>query len=413
MTPLSCSWLLRLAALCHLTILLAGQHHGVKKCRITCNKMTSRIPVANLFRYEQNHESCGKRAIILETRRHKLFCADPAEKWVQEAMAQLDRRAAALTQNGGTFEKQIGVGEPRTTPATRGMYQYAVSEADATGESSSLELTPSQEAQRALGTSPGLPTGVAGSSGTRSPSASKAEGEGPPAGPEVTELLTVAAISTTISTAVEGQSSTASQPGAGLWADGGASEVPSEVPSTEAPSSQGPSIEAPTISYSAPEDNVGSEGQPVWVKEQSPMPENSPESEEMGPITAHTDAFLDWGPGSTAHASVVSVSSDEAPSREPGTEGSWASKAEEPIHATMDPQRLGVIITPVPDSQAATRRQAVGLLAFLGLLFCLGVAMFAYQSLQGCSRKMAGEMVDGLRYVPRSCGSNSYVLVPV
>lgn len=98
---------------------------------------------------------------------------------------------------------------------------------------------------------------------------------------------------------------------------------------------------------------------------------------------------------------------------DPLASGSWTPKVKESIHATVDPQRLGVLITPIPDSQAATRRQAVGLLAFLGLLFCLGVAMFAYQSLQGCPRKMAGDMVEGLRYVPRSCGSNSYVLVPV
>lgn len=141
------------------------------------------------------------------------------------------------------------------------------------------------------------------------------------------------------------------------------------------------------------------------------MPENSLVPEETNPISTHTDAFM--GPGSMPHVSVVPASSEGDPSREPVASGSWAPKAEEPVHATMDPQRLGVLMTPVPDSQVATRRQAVGLLAFLGLLFCVGVAMFAYQSLQGCPRKMAGEMVEGLRYVPRSCGSNSYVLVPV
>lgn len=118
------------------------------------------------------------------------------------------------------------------------------------------------------------------------------------------------------------------------------------------------------------------------------------------------------GSDSIPHISAVPISEWD-PSREPVASGSWAPKAEETVHATVDPQRLGVLITPYPDTQVATRRQAVGLLAFLGLLFCVGVAMFAYQSLQGCPRKMAGEMVEGLRYVPRSCGSNSYVLVPV
>lgn len=136
------------------------------------------------------------------------------------------------------------------------------------------------------------------------------------------------------------------------------------------------------------------------------MPENSIGPREMGPISAHTDALT--GPSSTPHASAVPVSSEGAPGRESVATGSPFS--EEIIHAT---QRLGVISTPIPDSPAATRRQAVGLLAFLGLLFCLGMAMFAYQSLQGCPHKIAGDMAEGLRYVPRSCGSNSYVLVPV
>lgn len=162
---------------------------------------------------------------------------------------------------------------------------------------------------------------------------------------------------------------------------------------------------------SSPKQNVGSEGQPPWVQEQDSTPEKSPGPEETNPV--HTDIFQDRGPGSTAHPSVAPTSSEKTPSPELVASGSQAPKVEEPIHATADPQKLSVFITPVPDSQAATRRQAVGLLAFLGLLFCLGVAMFAYQSLQGCPRKMAGEMVEGLRYVPRSCGSNSYVLVPV
>ncbi|XP_049720454.1 fractalkine isoform X1 [Elephas maximus indicus] len=415
MTPLTRSWLLRLAVLFHLTILLAGQPRGMNKCEITCNKMTRPIPVKLLLRYEGNPESCGKPAIILVTKKHRLFCANPEEKWVQEAMEHLDRQAAALTENGGTFEKLMGTGGPTATPAKWETYKYAVSESKAAGESSGPELTPpSQEAQNALGTSPELPTRVAISSGTKSPSTSKAEDEGPPPGPEGTELFNVAAVSTTTSTMITWQSSAAYQPGSGLWVEGTASEAPStEAPSTEAHSTQDPSTEAPTISHPAPEDSVGAEGQLVWVQEQSPMPENSPGSEEMGPIAAHTDAFLDWGPSSMAHTSVVPVSFVGTPSRERGAKGSCAPKAEETIHTAMDPQRLGALITPIPDPQAATRRQAVGLLAFLGLLFSLGVAMFAYQSLQGCSHRMAGEMVEGLRYGPLICGSNSYVLVPV
>ncbi|NP_001271385.1 fractalkine [Canis lupus baileyi] len=437
MAPPPLSWLLRLAALCHLTALLAGQHLGVKKCNVTCHKMTSEIPVALLVHYQRNQESCGKPAIILKTKQNRIFCADPKERWVQKAIAHLEHQIAVTIRNGGTFEKQIGVGEPRTTPATRGMDRSAVTEPKSTQENSG------QEAQRASGTSPELSTGVADSRGTRFPSTSKAPDGGPPAGSQKTEFFSAATLTATTSQ----QSSAAYKPGSGLWTEGKASEAlptqasSTQASSTQAPSTQTPSTQAsstqapptqapstqtlpthappthapptptPTISHTASENRVDPEGRPVWIKGDNPTPENSLGPKEMSSLSAHMDAFR--GPDHTPHLSTVLVSSPGVPSREPVASGSWVSKAEEPIHATVDPQRLGILITPVPDSQAATRRQAVGLLAFLGLLFCLGVAMFAYQSLQGCSRKMAGDMVEGLRYVPRSCGSNSYVLVPV
>uniref|UniRef100_A0A8C5VVZ7 C-X3-C motif chemokine ligand 1 n=2 Tax=Microcebus murinus TaxID=30608 RepID=A0A8C5VVZ7_MICMU len=439
MAPTPLSWLLRVAALCHLTVLLAGQHLGVTKCNTTCNKMASELPVNLLISYRPNHESCGKRAIILETKRHRRFCADPKEQWVQEAMKHLDQassQAAALTRNGGTFEKQIGAVEPRTTPGPRGVHESPASEPEATGESHSLEVTLSSQEGRALGTSPELPMAGSGSSATGFPPTPKARD----GGPEDTDISTPAAVST----ATTWQSSTASPPGTGLWAEEKTSEasstqapptqapstqtpttqtpttqtpttqVPStQVPSTRVPSTRTPTIWAPALSHSALEEDAGAKGQAVGEEGQSPRPENFLGPEETDPVLAHTDAFQDWEPGSMAHVSVVPVASEVSPSREPVASGSWAPKAEEPVHATVDPQRLSVLITAAPDPQAATRRQAVGLLAFLGLLFCLGVAMFAYQSLQGCPRKVAGEMVESLRYVPRSCGSNSYVLVPV
>ncbi|KAL0621642.1 Fractalkine [Plecturocebus cupreus] len=375
----------------------------------------------------------------LETRGNRLFCADPKEKWVQEAKQHLDRQAAARTPNGGTFERLIDAMKPWTTPAAGVMDESVVPEPEATGESSSLEPTPSsREEQRAPGTSSGLLTRVAGSSGTRFPLTPKAQ-DGGLAGTELFHLPPV-------STAASWQSSAPHQPrptSDALSTQAPSTQAPStqapstqapstqapstqapstqapstqapstQAPSTQAPSTQAPSTQAPSTQAPTTEENTGSEGQPVWSQGQSPRPEPSLEP-EMGSVPAHTDALQDWGPGSMAHISVVPVSSEATPSREPVTSGSWTPKSEEPIHPTAGSQRLSVLVTPAPDTQAATRRQAVGLLAFLGLLFCLGVAMFAYQNLQGCPRKMAGEMVEGLRYVPRSCGSNSYVLVPV
>ncbi|KAM6176950.1 fractalkine [Erethizon dorsatum] len=397
MAPTPLSLLLRLAVLCHLTVLLAGQQHGVAKCEIICDKMTSVIPKGLLLHYQRNRGSCGKPAIILETKRHRLFCADPKEKWVQEAMQHIDSQTRALvTQNGGKFEKHVG--KPETTPATQGMSWPVFTKPEATGESSSLEPTASsQGTQRPTRTSPELPVRVTGSSGTRMSPTSKAQDGESPAG---TEVFSTAAVSTTIAW----QRSAAYQPGSSPGAQG---KAPSTLaPSTPAPSTEPPSTQTPTTSHPT------LEGQPVWTQGQTPNPESSVGPEETAPDLTYTDAFQDWGPSSMGHASVVPISSEGTPSQEPVALGSLIPKAEDPIHATVDPQRQ-VLITPVPDTQAATRRQAVGLLAFLGLLFCLGVSMFAYQSLQGCPRKMAGEMVEGLRYVPRSCGSNSYVLVPV
>ncbi|XP_037671924.1 fractalkine isoform X3 [Choloepus didactylus] len=389
MTPLSLAWLLHLAVLCQMINLLTGQHRGVNKCRNSCKNTTSKIiPVAFLSGYKQTQASCGG-TVILQTKANKFICADSKEKWVQEAMAHLDRQAAAPAQSGhgGTFEKQIGGGEARTTPVARGTCQNAESEPGAVVQGCSLELTtPSQGTQTASGTSSELPTGTSGFPQTRPTSASTAQDRGSPAASEGTKLPTT----------IAWQSSAAYLSGSGLGVERKSSEAPSteapstEAPSTEAPSTEGPSTEAPS------------------TEALSTMPETSLGPEKVASTLAHTDVFPAWGPGSMAP-----VSSEGAPSREPRTSVSWTPRSKDPIHTTVDPQRLSVLITPVPKSRAATQRQAVGLLAFLGFLFCLGVVMFAYQSLQGCPRRVAGDMIEGLRYVPRSCGSNSYVLVPV
>ncbi|XP_060041481.1 fractalkine [Erinaceus europaeus] len=338
-------------------------------------------------------------------------------------MQHLDLQASSLTLNGGTFAKQIGVGEPRTTPAPQAVDEPALPEPKATEQNSEQEM----QRDFSLGTPTELPMAVASSWGTRPPSTSEALDGGSPVGPTRTKLVSTAAVT---STTTSWQSSAANQPGSVLGADKKGPEAsatqapptqapttqasPTQAPSTQtfstqnpptkAPPSQAPSTQVPvmsTIAPTAPEDSVG------LITGQGDPAEASLEPEELGPPSAHTDAFM--GP----QASEVPITSEGDPSREPVASGSWPPKAEEPIHVTGDPQRLGILMTPVPDSQVATRRQAVGLLAFLGLLFCVGVAMFAYQSLQGCPRKVAGDMVEGLRYVPRSCGSNSYVLVPV
>ncbi|XP_010860194.1 PREDICTED: fractalkine isoform X1 [Bison bison bison] len=382
-----------LAVLCHLVALLAGQQHGVNKCNLFCNKMTQKIPESRLVGYQRNRESCNDGAVILKTVKGKSFCADPKEEWVQKAMKHLDHKAS-VSQTSATFERQISEGEPRTTLGAREMYRSAASEVNFTGESSSLG------AESALWTSPG----VAGSMGTRSSSTSKA----PDGGTQKIELFNEAAFTT----ATSWQSSAADQPEAGLWTEGKASEATS----TLVPSTPDPSTPAPTLSYAVLEDSSGPGSLTVGIKVQDSS-KNSLGSKEMSPSSAHTDAFL----GSATVSSIfeVTVASEGTPSMDALALGSWGPeteelpKAKEPILTTAGPRSLGILMTSVPDSQVATRRQAVGLLAFLGLLFCLGVAMFAYQRLQSCPHKMVGDVVEGICYVPRSCGSNSYVLVPV
>ncbi|XP_027833670.1 fractalkine isoform X2 [Ovis aries] len=415
--------------------------------------MTQKIPVSRLVGYQRNRESCSDGAVILKTVKGKSFCADPKEEWVQKAMKQLDQKAA-VTQKSGTFERQIGEGEPRSPLGAREMYWSAASEVNFTGESSGLG------AESALGTSPG----VAGSMGTRSSSTSKA----PDGGTQKTELINKAAITTTTSW----QSSAANQPEAGLWTEGKASEaastqapstqtlptpvpstqapstqaLPTPVPSTQAPSTQAPSTQtlptqtlptpvsstqalsslvpsspvpsnqALTLSRAVLKDSSGPGSLTVGIKVQDSS-KNSLGSKETSPSSAHTEAFL--GLATVSRVFEVTIASEGTPSMDALASGSWAPeteelpKAKEPVLTTAGPQSLGILMTSVPDSQVATRRQAVGLLAFLGLLFCLGVGMFAYQRLQSCPRKMVGDVVEGICYVPRSCGSNSYVLVPV
>uniref|UniRef100_A0A8C6CQ91 C-X3-C motif chemokine ligand 1 n=1 Tax=Moschus moschiferus TaxID=68415 RepID=A0A8C6CQ91_MOSMO len=368
-------------------------------CNFSCNKMIQKISVSRLVGYQRNRESCNDGAVILKTVKGKSLCADPKEKWVQDVMKQLDHKAA-VTQKSGTFERQIGEGEPRTTLGAGEMYWSAASEVNFTGESSGLG------AESALGTSPG----VAGSMGTRSSSTSKA----PDGGTQKTELFNKAAVTT----ATSWQSSAADQPGAGLWTEGRASEaVSTQAPSTQTFSTQTlpttPSTQTlPTQTLLTPVPST--QTFPTWVQDSS---KNSLGSKETSRSSAHTDAFL--GLATVSSVFNITLSSEGSPSMDALASGSWAPKTEElpkakePILTTAGPRSLGILMTSIPDSQVATRRQAVGLLAFLGLLFCLGVAMFAYQRLQSCPRKTVGDVVEGICYVPRSCGSNSYVLVPV
>ncbi|XP_074149615.1 fractalkine [Sminthopsis crassicaudata] len=385
--------LLRLMVLGHLTSLLAGQHFSMNKCTHECPPLRSTRQLQNrlLKNYKETEPSCHVQAIIFITIKNRTLCADPNEKWVREAVQYLnDVSAAAAAQKqapgketGGMFEKLTGENGPPTTqgpgggstgPATLRVPSAPVP----TSAGPSPSPTPGvPEEEAALETSAGLPTSPL-PEGSTSPVAG---GSGP-------DPLLASQGPETSTVTPPGGSSDSGSPAAGR-----------------------PSEETPALSHPREEGSGRLKDPSEPGEERDFSTENPIIGEEMSTVFTLTNPFSKLA--ADGH-SPASLPASESPSSGWVGRTDLPPKAEALPHVTADPQRLELSITPMPDSpQAATRRQAFGLLAFLGFLFCLGVAMFAYQSLQSCPRRMAGEVVEGLRYIPRSCGSNSYVLVPV
>ncbi|KAM9066224.1 fractalkine [Sarcophilus harrisii] len=415
------SWLpamlLRLMVLGHLMSLLAGQHFSMNKCTHECPPLRSTRQLQNrlLKSYTKTAPSCRVQAVIFITIKNRTLCADPNEKWVREAIQYLDNvsAAAAATQkqapgkeNGGMFEKLTGENGPPTTqvpgggstgPATL-LVPGATSAPVPTSASPSPSPTPAfPEEEAALETSPGLPTSPAGSSESFpgpllvGSTSSMVGGSSPDPllASQGTETSSTEALSATMTPPPE--SSDSGSLAAGRMSD-----------------------ETPAMSHPREEGSGRLKDPSEPGEERDFSTENPIISEEMSTVFTLTNPFSKLAVDNTDGHSPASLPASESLSSGLSGRTNLPSKAETLPHVTADPQKLKLAITPIPDSpQAATRRQAFGLLAFLGFLFCLGVAMFAYQSLQSCPRRMAGEVVEGLRYIPRSCGSNSYVLVPV
>ncbi|XP_043841866.1 fractalkine [Dromiciops gliroides] len=410
--------LLCLIVLGHLVSLLAGQHFSINKCTHDCsslNRNTPRIPYSLLKNYTTTSRSCRIQAVVFTTKKNKTLCANPNEKWVQDAIQFLNNVSAAAaaaaqkqtqgTGNGGTFEKLTGENGPPTTQVHGGgttVPAILVPEATSAPVPTTLSPSPSPtpafpEEEMVLETSPGRPANVA--SPTVSfpdpllvgSTASVVGGDSldPLLAFQGTKTSNVEVVSATMTPTLESSDSVS-------LAKGKISE------------------ETPAISHPREEGSGRLKDPPEPVEERDFGTENPIISEEMSTVFTLTNPFSNLAIDNAEHHSPASIPASESPGSEVVGRTNLPSKIEELPHATADPQRLEVAITAIPDSpQAATRRQAFGLLAFLGFLFCLGVAMFAYQSLQSCPRRMAGEVVEGLRYIPRSCGSNSYVLVPV
>ncbi|XP_074067352.1 fractalkine [Macrotis lagotis] len=405
--------LLFLAVFLPLMAPLAGQHFGMNKCTQECSKMSRKVPQSILKNYTVTSPSCRLQAIIFTTIKKRILCADPNEKWVQDAVQFLNNVSAAAAQkqvsgkeNGGTFEKLTGENEPPTTQVHGGenivSATILVPEVTSAPVPTTINPSPSPtsaflEELMTLDTSPAVPDNIASSSVSfpdpllvRSTSSMVlGNSPDPPPASQGTETFIMEAVSTTMTPILESSDS-------GSLVKG---KMSGEIPVTSQPREEG---SGRSKDHSEP------------VEERDFATENPIISEEMSSVITLTNPFSNLAIDHAEYHSPASIPASETPSPGLVERTNLPSKVEVFPLATADPQKLASAITPIPDSpQAATRRQAFGLLAFLGFLFCLGVAMFAYQSLQSCPRRMAGEVVEGLRYIPRSCGSNSYVLVPV
>ncbi|XP_057572339.1 regakine-1-like [Hippopotamus amphibius kiboko] len=61
---------------------------------VCCVTYTSRrIPLSYVKNYERTSDQCSKPAVIFQTKRGKLLCADPGEAWVQKSIEYLDRKS--------------------------------------------------------------------------------------------------------------------------------------------------------------------------------------------------------------------------------------------------------------------------------------------------------------------------------
>ncbi|XP_031209211.1 C-C motif chemokine 8-like [Mastomys coucha] len=74
---------------------LAGSDKTPVSCCYSLIKL--KIPLRVLQSYKRsNNIQCPREAVIFQTKRGKLICADPTQKWVNEYMVILDQKSQAL-----------------------------------------------------------------------------------------------------------------------------------------------------------------------------------------------------------------------------------------------------------------------------------------------------------------------------
>ncbi|XP_060110053.1 fractalkine [Heteronotia binoei] len=103
-----------------------GQPTGLQVCKFECTVFTSKIPLKLLQSYEKT--TCGKPAVLLTTQKNKTYCANPKDKWVLDAMRELDAKKALLTgdnlvkDDSGHFDKLLRSAVPVSAQAGHSAY---------------------------------------------------------------------------------------------------------------------------------------------------------------------------------------------------------------------------------------------------------------------------------------------------
>nr|KAF6318670.1 hypothetical protein mPipKuh1_008654 [Pipistrellus kuhlii] len=254
------SWLLHLAVLCPLVLLLAGQQHASNKCSNDCKVMTKEIPRDRLASYQRTEPSCRKRAIILTTRKNRTFCADPKEKWVQEAMEYLDRKAGPSSEKlTGPIIAPAITGTTKTTNTTATSWQSSYQprvDHRAEGKASEAASTQTPPTQALPTDPPSTQVPPTQASSTQAPSTQAPSTQVLPTDPPSTQAPSTQAPSTqalltdppsTQAPPTQAPSTQAPSTQAPPTQTPSTQVLPTDAPSTQAPPTQTPSTQAPPI----------------------------------------------------------------------------------------------------------------------------------------------------------------------